>query len=219
LYVLDKETYSWEAMAWNGFSNLDGRYIWTDGSNYYYSCGSNQYVLDFETHTSSKITWGGNVYSADNSIINGRDIWTDGVDIYNSNTRQYVLDKETLSWSEISFSYPYVITSNAFAYNVWFDGENYYNSKGSDQSVLDVENHTWNAISWSGLTSFDGLYVWTDGSNYYYSYGSDQYILDVATYTWKVKTWNGLDSFYGSMVWTDGVNYYYSFGETQYIFS
>ena len=44
-YYLDKDTSTWYQKSWNGFNNITGRYIWTDGTDIYYSYGSDQYVL------------------------------------------------------------------------------------------------------------------------------------------------------------------------------
>ena len=57
------------------------------------------------------------------------------------------------------------------------------------------------AISWNGLTSFDGSHIWTDGENTYYSNFDEQYKLNKETLTWEPFLWNGLASF-GSAVFT-----------------
>ena len=60
--------------------------IWTDGTNIYYSNGTNQYVLDVATSTWSVKTWTGF------TSFNGSQIWTDGTNIYYSGaSTQYVL--------------------------------------------------------------------------------------------------------------------------------
>ena len=42
-YVLNGN--KWEKKTWNGSSEFYGNRIWTDGTNYYYSSGSNQYIF------------------------------------------------------------------------------------------------------------------------------------------------------------------------------
>ena len=37
---------AWTSKSWNGYTNLFGNRIWTDGENIYYSYGTDQYVLD-----------------------------------------------------------------------------------------------------------------------------------------------------------------------------
>ena len=90
---------------------------------------------------------------------------------------------------------------------VWTDNENIYYSSYSDQYVL-KENHTWEPMTWTGLTSFDGVDIWTDGEHTYYSHGSKQYILKENN-TWEAVTWNDNNGLWGSYVWTDGENIYY----------
>ena len=190
---------------------IEGRYIWTDGDNTYYSsASSNQYVLDKATSTWSTKTWSGltNFY--------GSRVWSDGTNIYSSDgSEQYVLDKATSTWSTKTWS---GLTS-FYGDKIWSDGTNIYYSDGSDQYVFDKATDTWSAKTWNGLTSFTGQYIWTDGINVYYSYGSDQYVLDKATSTWSVKTWAAAPSyFYGNNVWSDGVDIYYSYDTEQYVF-
>ena len=63
------------------------KYIWSDGTNIYYSYGTNQYVLNGDTWEAK--TWNGltKFYASG--------IWTDGTNIYYSyNTEQYILQKD-----------------------------------------------------------------------------------------------------------------------------
>ena len=89
-YVLNKATSTWSTKTWNGFTNLEGSYIWTDGDNIYYSDGSYQYVLNKETSTWSAKTWNGLTNPS------AAYIWTDGENIYysgGSSGTQRVLNK------------------------------------------------------------------------------------------------------------------------------
>ena len=183
-------------------------YIWSDGTNCYYSFGTYHYIFDIETKSWLSIMWSGL------TSFGGNYVWTDGVNIYfSSGADQYVLDKETKTWSTITWT---GLTSFYGSY-VWTDGVNTYYSKGANQYVLDINTKTWSIVTWAGLTSFNGSYVWTDGVNTYYSSGTNQYVLDINTKTWSIVTWAGLTSFNGSYVWTDGVNTYYSSGTNQYV--
>ena len=149
--------------------------------------------------------------------FNGGYVWTDGDNIYYSNSStQYVLNKATSTWSAKTWT---GLTSFMGSY-IWTYGENIYYSKGSDQYVLDKATSTWTAKTWTGLTSLYGNSVWTDGDNIYYSNGSDHYVLDKSTLTWSTKTWTGLQDvtfFMSSSIWTDGDNIYYSSGSDQYV--
>ena len=183
--------------TWNGFSEINGSYVWTDGENTYYSYGSTQYVLDVETSTWLEKTWNGL------SSLNGLRIWTDGINYYYSNgTVQYVLDIATSTWFEKTWTG----LTNFNGTDVWTDGENIYYSSRSTQYVLDVETSTWSEKVWNGFSSVFGSTIWTDGINYYYSYGSTHYVLDVETSTWSEKAWNNsIDITYSIFYYQDNI--------------
>ena len=137
----------------------------------------------------------------------GREIWTDGDNIYYSNnSNQYVLNKATSTWTTKTWTG----LTNFYGEYVWTDGDNIYYSDGTTQKVLNKSTSTWSNKTWTGLINFSGYYVWTDGDNVYYSSGSDQYVLNKSTSTWNVKTWNGWSEISGDYIWTDGNNIYYS---------
>jgi hypothetical protein len=85
-YILDKSTSTWQEKTWYGKNIFEGHDIWTDGENIYYSGRPSDvafhsyknYILDKSTSTWSDKTWNG---FEDNSF-NGKDIWTDGENIY-----------------------------------------------------------------------------------------------------------------------------------------
>ena len=185
--------------SWGGLDSIYGNCIWTDGTNIYYSCYSDQYKLNGTTWET--ITWTGltNLY--------GEYIWTDGTNIYYSDySSQYKLNGtawENMTWSGLTeFSGSYV----------WTDGTDIYYSDYSDQYKLN--GTTWETITWTRLTEFSGEYIWTNGTNVYYSYGSSQYRLNGTT--WESKSWSGYSNLYGNRIWTDGSNIYYSDDENQY---
>ena len=226
-------------MTWNGNGAVYGDDIWTDGTNYYYSRGYAQYVLNGDTWEAK--TWNNNIR------IQGSCVWTDGVNIYHTWGGTYVLNGGT--WVSKSWNGLNDITGDY----LWTDGTNYYYSYNFDQYVLNGD--TWVSKTWNGgvprpngetvwtdgtntycggdyflngdtwvlktwdfrISYFEGKDVWSDGTNIYYSEGTRQYVLKGNT--WVEKTWDGLASFDGRYVWTDGTHYYYSNGATQYIFS
>lgn len=145
----------------------------------------------------------------------GMRVWTDGNNVYYSdNGSDYVLNKETSTWEEKTWTGP--LTSFNAEY-IWNDTDNVYFSDGSQQYVLNKISGEWEEKTWYGLTNFNRKRIWKDGNNIYYSYGSDQYILNESTSTWESKTWQGLTSFLGDGVWTDGSNVYYSYSSEQYV--
>lgn len=166
----------WSIKTWNGLTDYNGNYIWTDGDDVYYSAGSSQYVLNKSTSTWTAKTWNG--YTA----VWGDNIWTDGDDIYYSDPsggpsgRQYVLDKSTSTWSTKTWNGFTRITGRY----IWTDGSNTYYSIDNTSYVLDKSTSTWSAKTWSGLTSFNegARHIWTDGDNIYFSNGSTQYVLN-----------------------------------------
>ena len=199
----------WEAKTWNTLlSNLSGYYIWTDGTNIYYSFNSEQYVLDLSTTTWVMKNWIGL------TGFNGYYIWTDGTNIYYSNNaNQYVLNVATSTWTPKTWSGLTRFNGSS----IWTDGTNIYYSSGSNHYVLDIESSTWTTKTWSGLTSFNGSSIWTDGASIYYSSSTNQYVLNIATSSWTTKTWSGYKTINGSGVWTDGTNIYYSSSTNQYV--
>lgn len=190
--------------TWNGLDNFDGYAVWTDGTNYYYSRGSSQYVLENDEWKPK--TWNGL------TSFYGQQIWTDGTNIYYSNGggNQYILDKATSTWqlktwtsiSEANLDFLYGMY-------VWTDGENTYFSAGTNiQYVFNKTTVEWEQKTWNGLTDFDGSHIWSDGTNVYNSKGTEQSILENGE--WKPKIWNGLLSLDSAYIWTDGINIYYS---------
>lgn len=186
--------------TWNELTSLNGYYIWTDGTDIYYSGGSTNYVLN-EGKWVQK-TWNGL------TKFHGANVWTDGTNIYYStNFQQYVLNGD--KWKKKNWKGK----TNLERQYVWSNGTNIYYSQGTSHYVLNGD--TWEPKTWTGLTDFRGDCVWTDGVNTYYSYNTQQYILNGDT--WESKTWSGLTSFNGTGVWTDGNYTYYSNYANQYI--
>ena len=147
------------------------------------------------------------------SLFRGRNIWTDGENIYFSNTtEQYVLNKATSTWETKDWGSFDDITGR----HVWeFDG-NIYFSQGTFQYVFDKNTSTWSEKVWGGLTFFNGHDVWTINNEVaFYSNGTSHYML--VNSTWVEVEWSGLTDFYGRDVWTDGENIYYSGNSGNYV--
>ena len=216
------DLFDWQVNNFNGLTNFDGSNVWSDGTNVYYSSGSNQYVLDVSTNTWSTKTWTGL------TSFRGTDVWFDGLYYnvqptsmpYSSQTKKlinYRLNIETSRWERADITFSQTNMSSFYYGSIWSFNGNVFYSYSSFQFKLNKETSIFESITWTGLTSFSGSNVWSDGTNVYYSSGSNQYVLEVSTNTWSTKTWTGLTSFSGSNVWTDGTNIYYSSGSTQYV--
>ena len=161
----------------------------------------------------------------------GKDIWTDGENIYLSSVNgsedvQKILEyKEdgTPKWTTTTWYITEGSITGVFGslsgIDVWTDGENIYFSSGPYQYEIDVNSHMIIRKTWTGLTSFNGRNVWKQGEHIYYMSLDQSYELNIATSTWTEKIWDkgGLDFYmYGSNIWTDGTDIYYSYTTNQY---
>lgn len=141
------------------------------------------------------------------SNLYGNYIWTDGDNIYYSDaSSQYVLDRETLTWSTKTWT---GLTNFKGDYIWTYDGHIYY-SNGNVQMELNKSTSTWTGKTWTGLTNFSGDNVWTDGINVYCTGGwQTDYILN-SNSSWSQITWDGINTLYGHNIWTDGNDIYYA---------
>ena len=146
--------------------------------------------------------------------LSASQIWTDGDNIYYSNNwEQYILDKSTSTWNQVSASSYW--HNNFYGSNVWTDGTNMYLSVNGYHYVLDKSNHSWVSKTWYGYSP-DTSIMWTDGTNIYCSYGNVNdtdnhytYILDKSTSTWSKKIWaTDYWQIAGNYIWSDGVDCY-----------
>lgn len=197
----------WIKKTWNGLTNFNPDYIWTDGTDIYYSDNNSQYVLDKATSTWVEKTWNGL------TSFMGKQVWTDGTDMYYSvDSFHFVLDKSTSTWVDKTWKG----FTGFVGSEIWTDGTDVYSSRGSYQYVLDKSTSTWIKKTWNGLTSFGASSIWTDGTNIYYSYPGDTHcVLDKSTSTWTPITWN--INIAGIKIWTDGTDIYYSNDSEQYV--
>jgi len=206
----------WEQKTWNGLTRFDSLYIWTDGTDTYYSNGDTQYVLNKTTGEWEQKIWTG-LWDPDKLF--GYLIKTDGTDIYhidfehNINIAEnniYRLNKATGTWEPVTWNN---VPSNFNAAKLWTDGSNLYYSADAHY-MLNKATNTWESKIWNGNTAFDGLSIWTDGDNIYSSAGTSHYVLNRATDTWEPKVWNNVDTLTDVRfsIWTDGTDIYYSAG-------
>jgi hypothetical protein len=200
---------TWESRTWYGLTSFTGNPIWTDGTDVYYSAGSDQYILNRATSTWESKTWEGM------SSFYGSAVWSDGTDIYCSNSStQKILNKTTGEWETKTWNGSLRPNSGS---RVWTDGTNFYYSKDTTQYVLNKATDTWETKTWNGLNNFVGENVWSDGTDIYYSNGTyAQYRLNKLTDTWETMYWSTI--YIGNYIWSDGSNTYYSNGSDQYVF-
>ena len=207
LYEKISDVEKWSAKTWTGLSSFQGRRIWSDGTDIYYSLSENQYKYNKSTDSWDSVTW--NI-----SNLDGMFVWSDGTDTYYSSglNSQYKLNKSTGTWTAVTWSGYNLTTSSG----IWHDENNVYYSSGSDQYVLNKSTGEWTAKTWNGLSNFSGEYVWSDGTDTYCSSPSLQYKLNRATDTWEAVTWN-ISGVNGTYIWNYDSDTYFSNGSSQYM--
>lgn len=154
-------------------------------------------------------------------IVSGDYVWTDGQDVYYSNSStQLVLNQETFTWEEKTWIFPDDVKVFS-AIQIWTDGENIYYSSSSFDLVLDKETSTWLKKEWKFIgeeIKLQGYRIWSCADYVFYSNGeTSQYVLDKATDTWHSFAWSGFNNIFASGIWTDGENTYYSQSISQYV--
>lgn len=129
---LNVSTHTFEDITINGGVSIDHAfYLWTDGTNYYYSYNGSNYIFDVDNLNLTSFTMTGidNFTSARVFHIGSNTYYTD----LSNNT--YIFDSTTKTWSEFTwYGLPSDIVPSCD--NVWTDGTNYYLSSGTTQYVL-----------------------------------------------------------------------------------
>ena len=218
--VLNKATSTWEDKTWNGYTAIDAKYVWTDGTDIFYSKGSTQKVLNKATSTWEDKTWNGL------TSFDGYDIWTDGTDIYYSNAsyssswtvNHYVLNLSTSTWVSISWdssSDRYFSGSETFSYNsnvYLYSGRLSGSTGGTTQKrvfILDKSTRRkWITVD-DGLIflMFNGCFPLVPERISFYTYPDSTALFTDANTIYR----NNLG------IWSDGEHTYFSQGENQYI--
>lgn len=198
---------NWSTKTWNGFSEVEGYYIWSDGTNTYYSNDSDQYVLQGDTWVQK--VWNPTVLVKVPQY--GYNIWTDGLNWYYSggnNTKQYKLTEDGY-W--VSYSWNYTGFSGE---HIWTDGDRIFISRGTTtgQKILNRSTNSWENVTWNNLSfNLDAETIWTDDEDMYITIDQNEsYKLDKGTFNWtSVTITNTPANFYANEVWSDGENTYY----------
>ena len=161
--------------------------------------------------------------------IYGRNIWTDGENIYYSNfdNDYYVLDKETNTWDEKTWN-----INGIYAEYIWNAEENTFFNDANKSYKLNIELGEWEEVEWHYLIggtpipyNFYGNAVRKINGNYYYLSNKSVFLLDTQNLTLKKVSSDDISSSFpggsfASSYWTDGVNLYHSNGTSnQYIYN
>ena len=178
-YYLDDTTMEWKPMTWVGLPHSDSplpRGIWkdSDGSVYYsdiYDGANEQYKL-VRSNIWESVSWG------DKYPHEGNDVWHEGDNVYYSgiSTRQYYLDRSSMTWKDKSWVFPSYSSGTIVdvkGNNIWSFNGNTYLSSGSRSYKLSLPNSTWEPITWAGVESVYGNGIWISPDNkcYYTSLG------------------------------------------------
>ena len=203
-YTFNPEDGKWTYINIANSTNVSGDYMWDDGENLYYSSGTSQKVLNFNTMTWENKTWNGLTNFAGNKV------WTDGIDIYYSNgtSGHWVLNRDTDTWETKTW-----ITYIGFQGNyIWKDARSriFSLSGGNFYKLNDARDEFVRITTSTGLTSGNASYIWSDGTNVYHSNGSTHYIFDHDNLKWTAKGFGGNPYFSGSSIWVDNVGGVYS---------
>jgi len=203
----------------NAPSSFSASYIWTDGTDIFYSTGSTQLVYNKNTSTWSTKTWSGTTTIPERTgFVKNLWYYTSGTRRYNyysggSSYYQYYLNGS--SWNSTAQQ----LSSMSGEY-VWHDGNNVYYSAGTTHKYFDTNGSGWwDDKTWNGLSNFSGDEIWTDGTTIYCYHNKTHYVLNRSTSTWSVKTWNGFSSvtsFYVKDIWHHGSDTFYSNGTNHY---
>lgn len=82
--VFDESLNQWIEKKWNGFDPVDGKFIWHDDNNIYYSDRDSQYILNVATSTWIEYTWTLPDELSSSTVVRfvGSAIWFDGFNYY-----------------------------------------------------------------------------------------------------------------------------------------
>lgn len=192
-------------------------YLWTDGTDIYYSYNGMDYLYDRNNKTFNEITF--------NTRIDAMDIWTDGNNIfYSYGDVQKVYDKETRTWSDNTFNGTF---TKPYGNLIWTDGTHifydldYIYNKNTKEFVTKNLNstnlifdfrpiHLWR--NFKGDVIYTRSYSTEDGQWVKECYKFDSKIVDLVNieYYWTDYTEALNEPINGSDVWTDGRNIYCS---------
>ena len=218
LAVVTEEGDGWAVKSWtfesgNGFY---GSYIWSDGTDIYWSDGSETQRLTKEGGW-EPFQWNGLEY------IDGNYVWTDGTNIYYSSNigEHYVLYKETKTWEPKAWNIPPAVSF--YGTSVWLHNGNVYFTGykyGNPGFTCVLNGDTWEEKTLNGLSGYNSDDIWTDGVNTYCNL--DTYVPGTGvvsnTYILNDDTWEEANintpeevSIGRYSVWTDGTNTYSTF--------
>lgn len=213
--ILNTSTGLWSTKTWSGRTNFSTANIWTDGETIYCSVYESSTMKHFYLNINTS-TWTSTSFSG----LTGRwvpaNIWSDGTNVYYSNTR--VLNKSTKRWLTKSWSGLDDVSSFNPMWITVFDGHIYY-FNNTIHKELNTSTSTWNniTVTFNGQTDewiVEGQNLFALKNKCYYMtiYSDGIYEFNPNTNNFSTYNyWTGLPTMHeGDFIWSDGTNLYYS---------
>lgn len=203
-YTLNIGTNNWESHMWPDKIDISAKYIWSDGSDYYYlSSYGERYKLNQTSFTWEPITWTG---LDDISNPTGQLIWHFDNNVFYGFTKRLVTvnsDKVIVDRKRLNNNYQKVFTTPEIGNDGDFQREIFYDLSGTSTPFKD--------------NTIDGRYIWKNskGTIYY-----NNFILSAFFYrqtrqfenkTWEVPEGTKLQS--GRDIYNIDNTTYYTYSE------
>lgn len=191
--VWDKSTKTWTTVSsrYTSIYDFDGKYVWTDGKNVFYSNGATpttNYRLSYNSYTYSATTVS---FSGAPNIVDAKYFWTDGINTYYSNgTNDYIVDGTGLTFTSITWEDEYSNIINPIGNNIWLNGDDVYYDGGNAWTHYKLNKDT---NKWKSFSRYDSSILGEDiffaPDGYYY------WIVD-----WSPMNWQQLQYRYNTKV-------------------
>lgn len=210
----------WTPVTWKGLTNFDGKYVWSDGTNIYYSSGSSQYVLNRSNNTWSTKTWSGTTVQLDGSYIWYNPYSNDW--IYSNGSTQLAFNGST--WEETAFTQTGGGAASFTGSTIWYNGTSNslraYRAGGTNYRLS--SSRVWQTVTSSNWPAMSKSYLWyphdfaTDGKTYY-SRTATGYQGVIENGTYSSISWGSVKPYQGAYVWNSANHTYYSYNGNNYV--
>ena len=210
----------WTPVTWKGLTNFDGKYVWSDGTNIYYSSGSSQYVLNRSNNTWSTKTWSGTTVQLDGSYIWYNPYSNDW--IYSNGSTQLAFNGST--WEETAFTQTGGGAASFTGSTIWYNGTSNslraYRAGGTNYRLNG--SRLWYTLKSTGWPAMSKSYLWyphdfaTEGKTYYSRTATGyQGVIDNGAYS--SISWGSVKPYQGAYVWHSANHTYYSYNGNNYV--
>jgi len=210
----------WTPVTWKGLTNFDGKYVWSDGTNIYYSSGSSQYVLNRSNNTWSTKTWSGTTVQLDGSYIWYNPYSNDW--IYSNGSTQLAFNGST--WEETAFTQTGGGAASFTGSTIWYNGTSNslraYRAGGTNYRL--GGSRIWYTLTSTGWPAMSKSYLWyphdfaTEGKTYY-SRTATGYQGVIENEKYSSISWGSVKPYQGAYVWHSANHTYYSYNGNNYV--